>query len=216
MAILFVFSLVLLLNSPNSCAAFDYFKFSLQWPEAFCAKNGHPACNQMPNHFTIHGLWPEKTFGFQPHFCTHTKLKKKDIKNLKSDLKLEWPNLRGKKPFKFWSHEWEKHGTCSETVYKPHDYFSLALHIKKNHDVMSILSQAQIVPSQNTTYDGNSIVNAIHNSIHHYPELACYTTQNVTYLWEVRLCLEPNGVSFKDCANHFHNCHNQKDIHWHA
>lgn len=42
----------------------------------------------------------------------------------------------------FWSHEWEKHGTCSESVLDQHGYFNAALGLKSQVDLLQILQGA--------------------------------------------------------------------------
>ena len=48
---------------------FDYFYLVMQWPNSFC-NPGKISCNRpIPNHFIVHGLWPQKT-GFPRFDCT--------------------------------------------------------------------------------------------------------------------------------------------------
>lgn len=42
----------------------------------------------------------------------------------------------------FWSHEWDKHGTCSESVLNQHSYFSSALNLKDQVNLLRALKSA--------------------------------------------------------------------------
>ena len=61
-----------------------------------------------------------------------------------SRLQENWPTLTcpRKNGSKFWAHEWEKHGTCSESILDQHRYFEAALNIKNKVDLLKILQDA--------------------------------------------------------------------------
>ena len=42
----------------------------------------------------------------------------------------------------FWSHEWEKHGTCSESILDLHGHFQADLNLKDKVDLPQILESA--------------------------------------------------------------------------
>lgn len=42
----------------------------------------------------------------------------------------------------FWTHEWTKHGTCSESVLNKHGYFHPALNLKKQANLLQIIRNA--------------------------------------------------------------------------
>lgn len=48
---------------------------------------------------------------------------------------------------RFWKHEWDKHGTCSDTILDQRSYFEAALNLKDRVDLLQILQ-----------YNGNSDV----------------------------------------------------------
>ena len=71
MSVLFVFSLFLLLNVPNSCIAqknYSSFVLIQQWPKGFCRMIGG-FCTMKPNKFTIYGLWPLRPNGRPIKYC---------------------------------------------------------------------------------------------------------------------------------------------------
>ena len=41
-------------------AHYDYFYLVLQWPQSFCNTGQQECYRDLPNKFTIHGMWPEK------------------------------------------------------------------------------------------------------------------------------------------------------------
>ena len=59
--------------------------------------------------FTIHGLWP------QAYYCSNTPFSESALNPIMNEMDEDWlscPEYGGNNT-KFWSHEWEKHGTCS-------------------------------------------------------------------------------------------------------
>jgi ribonuclease I len=79
--------------------------------------------------WTLHGLWPSSNDCSGPPFDPNA------ISSIESDLEAKWPSCYGKGGGEddFWSHEWEKHGTCSGM--QELDFFNtaLALQQKYNH-----------------------------------------------------------------------------------
>ena len=71
--------------------------------------------------WTIHGLWPEWNAGF----CRNVTFKEALVEDLVPELNKYWPSDQGPNPT-FWSHEWEKHGSCADNMTE-HQYFSTAL-----------------------------------------------------------------------------------------
>lgn len=43
---------------------------------------------------------------------------------------------------RFWSHEWEKHGTCAESELDQRDYFDTALKLKQKVNLLKALKDA--------------------------------------------------------------------------
>lgn len=66
------------------------------------------------------------------------------ISDLTSSLQSNWPTLAcpSGDGMTFWSHEWSKHGTCSESVLKQHDYFEAALSLRKKANLLQALTSA--------------------------------------------------------------------------
>ncbi|KAI9084428.1 hypothetical protein K1719_033618 [Acacia pycnantha] len=84
------------------------------------------------------------------------------ISDLRSSLQKEWPTLAcpSGNGIQFWSHEWEKHGTCSESVLQQHDYFEAALTLKQKSNLLQALNSAGIEANRGS-YSLNNIKGAI-------------------------------------------------------
>ncbi len=70
-------------------------------------------------------------------------------------MQKEWPSLScpSSDNVQFWTHEWEKHGTCSESVLDQHSYFETTLNLKEKSNILGALKSAgkfhSISPSHN-------------------------------------------------------------------
>ena len=56
--------------------------------------------------------------------------------------KLAITSLPSSNSIQFWTHEWEKHGTCSEFVVSQHGYFETALSLKGKTNLLKALNSA--------------------------------------------------------------------------
>lgn len=66
------------------------------------------------------------------------------VSDLISRMERDWPSLAcpSSDGVRFWSHEWEKHGTCSGL--NQHDYFQKALQFKTKANLLQNLKNAGI------------------------------------------------------------------------
>jgi len=111
------------------------------WVLAFllCSPSVYPP---FQSSWTIHGLWPPESFP-----CTHTNLTRGDLGNLIPTLEEVWPTCEHgphQTDFRFWSHEWWKHGSC--TGWTPYDYFN-----------RTILLYEEYLPKVRNTCGGTSL-----------------------------------------------------------
>lgn len=54
----------------------------------------------------------------------------------------------GSKPYSFWKHEWDKHGTCAigaKTVHNEFDYFQTGLKLLDTYNMIDVLAKANIL-----------------------------------------------------------------------
>jgi ribonuclease I len=84
--------------------------------------------------FTIHGLWPQYNEYNWPSFCDPSATYDPNaISDLMSQMNTDWPACNwGHNQTWFLSHEWLKHGTCSQ--WDEHDYFAAALSIYQSNN----------------------------------------------------------------------------------
>ena len=138
--LLLLFSLTILLSSSQANSNDEYTDLALK------------KCNE---EWSIHGLWPEYGNSSWPQFCNKTKyadLTHSSIKPILLDLEKYWYSgcydylfyavmdvLYDMEPlfiysdqanWKFWTHEWQKHGTC--TNYTVLEYFSTGIKLFKD------------------------------------------------------------------------------------
>lgn len=79
--------------------SFSYYVFALQKCEGSST-------------WTIHGLWPSSGSGDGPEWCSNS-FDINQLSSIRSNLDNAWPNCDGSDVTPFWSHEWERHGSCS-------------------------------------------------------------------------------------------------------
>ncbi|CAA2963077.1 ribonuclease 3-like [Olea europaea subsp. europaea] len=100
---------------------------------------------------------------------------------------------------KFWSHEWKKHGTCSESVLDQHAYFEAGLNIKDKVNLLQILENAGIKPDDKF-YKVDDIKEAIKAGTGHTPAIECNNDPSRnSQLYQVYLCVDTSGSDIIEC-----------------
>ncbi|ODV92128.1 hypothetical protein CANCADRAFT_30381 [Tortispora caseinolytica NRRL Y-17796] len=143
--------------------------------------------------FTAHGLWPDKCDGSFEEFCDKSRevpsIKQELLSAGRSDLvdKMTeiWKSNNGLDD-RFWTHEWNKHGTCISTLNSECypastqpltdaiiDYFTKAIALFESLDTFQILADSGIVPSTTATYTFDEIINAIQAKTGQEPVIRC-------------------------------------------
>jgi len=84
-------------------------------------------CSPHYNYYTIHGLWPSQ------NYCTNTPFSENKIKSIESELNKYWPSCPKYHHTNkwLWTHEWTKHGTCTNMT--EYDYFKSALDLRNKY-----------------------------------------------------------------------------------
>ncbi|KAK4050739.1 Ribonuclease T2 precursor (RNase T2) [Microbotryomycetes sp. JL221] len=120
--------------------------------------------------WTVHGLWPDNCDGTYEANCDpsrehddiRTILQQGGASSTLSYMDTYWKDYQGQDE-SFWSHEWNKHGTCL-SVLEPScytsyvqneevvDYFERAVSLFKTLPTYSWLADAGITPSTTKTY----------------------------------------------------------------
>jgi len=108
---------------------------------------------------------------------------------IESQLKQDWPNYLNTNYSKFWSSEWDKHGTCSYMM--PCYFFMLALDIYAINYLQAYLNNASILSGSN--YNRNRIISTISRFVGVKPEVVCSKT-SPNHVIEIRLCLNTNHI----------------------
>ncbi|MED6196491.1 Ribonuclease pancreatic beta-type [Stylosanthes scabra] len=189
------------------CASqdFDFFYFVQQWPGSYCDTQQsccYPTTGKPDPDFGIHGLWPNNNDGSYPSNCDSSNpFQQSQVSDLISTMQKEWPTLAcpSGNGIQFWSHEWDKHGTCSESTLNQHDYFAAALNLKQKADLLQALTSAGINPDGGS-YSLSSIKSAISGSIGSTPFIECNSdSSGNSQLYQVYLCVDTNASGFIDC-----------------
>ncbi|OIW02132.1 hypothetical protein TanjilG_06727 [Lupinus angustifolius] len=189
------------------CASedFDFFYLVQQWPGSYCdtmkaccyPTSGKPVAN-----FGIHGLWPNRKDGSYPSNCDpNSPFNPSEISDLTSNLQSEWPTLAcpSNDGTGFWTHEWEKHGTCSESKLKQHDYFATALALKQKTNLLKALTSAGIKPD-GESYTLSAIKEAIKKGVGFTPYIECNVDKSRnSQLYQVYLCVDASGLNLIEC-----------------
>ncbi|KAF3431470.1 hypothetical protein FNV43_RR26201 [Rhamnella rubrinervis] len=184
---------------------FDFFYFVQQWPGAYCdtkqtccyPKTGKPAAD-----FSIHGLWPNYKDGSYPSNCDPDSVfDKSEIADLMKSMEKNWPSLScpSSNGLRFWSHEWEKHGTCAESELDQREYFESALKLKQKANLLQFLKQAEIEPDDGF-YSLESIEEAIKEGVGYAPGIECNKdSAGNSQLYQVYLCVDTSASDFIQC-----------------
>ncbi|GAB2280270.1 hypothetical protein Dimus_014912 [Dionaea muscipula] len=206
MKLFFLQSLVVLGSCRSKDADFDFFFFVQQWAGAYCDTRGHHCCypksGKPAADFSIHGLWPNFADGSYPSNCDRSNSYDQSvIQDLESRLEREWPSFscpssNGKT---FWSHEWNKHGTCSESNLDQYSYFKAALDLKDKTNLLGALQNAGIEPNDGW-YKLEDIKQAIEGGVGFEAWIECNRDgQGNSQLYQVYLCVDTSGKNLIHC-----------------
>ncbi|KAK4780843.1 hypothetical protein SAY87_016949 [Trapa incisa] len=184
---------------------FDFFYLVQQWPGSFCDTQKsccYPTTGKPAADFGIHGLWPNYESGSYPSNCDpNNPFNPSETSDLKKSMQTNWPTLAcpSNDGTEFWSHEWEKHGTCSESVLKQHDYFETALQLKAKVDLLGALKVAGVNPD-GSSYSLKDIKDAIKAGTGYTPWIQCNTDPSGnSQLYQVYLCIDKTGSDLIEC-----------------
>ncbi|KAH7847182.1 hypothetical protein Vadar_022948 [Vaccinium darrowii] len=185
---------------PIATASFDFFKLSIQWPPAF----KYPGFTPSPLNFTIHGLWPHNFTTTAPLPCKAQAPYTWVTGPLLGRLQKSWPNVRQGTQLnqKFWEHEWDSHGGCSETTYNQMAYLTLAADLNDKHNILLSLRAANITRGASASL--LAFEQAIKSHTTKWPELACRWDKPLRVLWEVRICYDSSSLAIIDCPLNQH------------
>ncbi|KAI9253582.1 base non specific RNase Rh [Sporodiniella umbellata] len=148
--------------------------------------------------FTIHGLWPDTCEGrYAPrNGCDRSRMTNSISSIIRSQngtlynrMNVFWPSNNRNNNW-FWSHEWNKHGTCVSTLrptcYGPSyvkyqeiiEYFNKVNDLRDQYDVYGALSLNGVLPGN--TYNVNTFADAIKSYLGARPILDCDRSGTLT------------------------------------
>ncbi len=163
-------------------ADFDYYVLSLSWSPDYCATDGSDDTQQCSLGrklaFVLHGLWPQYENGY-PSYCSE--------ENFPSSLKQEYPNLYPNTSL--YTHEWEKHGTCSGL--SPEDFLILSKAVKESV-VIPAAYQSPAEPFRVTLQQVKDAFTTANPSISE-DGLAVMCSGSGRFLSELRVCFSLDG-----------------------
>ncbi|XP_062161493.1 extracellular ribonuclease LE-like [Alnus glutinosa] len=184
---------------------FDFFYFVQQWPGSYCDTKQsccYPTTGKPETDFGIHGLWPNYNDGSYPSNCDpDSPFHQSEISDLISRMQTSWPSLAcpSSNGSAFWSHEWEKHGTCSESDLDQHGYFEAALSLKDKVDLLQILKSSGI-QADGRSYSKSSISEAIRGATGYAPGIECNVdASGNSQLYQIYLCVDTSGSNLIKC-----------------
>ncbi|XP_053567077.1 ribonuclease T2 [Bombina bombina] len=179
------------------------------WPVTVCKMDG-VHCENPPNYWTVHGLWPEKS-----QMCNNSwHFDPSQIQEIMTEMNKCWPDVLHPNRTQLWKHEWQKHGTCAaslECLNTQLKYFSKALEMYKNVDLNSALEKAGIKPSK-SYYKMSDIKNAMLNIYGVMPKFQCVPPQqgeNAQTLGQIEICFTKE-IKARNCT---HNL-DEPEIKW--
>ncbi|XP_065871127.1 extracellular ribonuclease LE-like [Euphorbia lathyris] len=189
----------------NGSDEFDFFYLVQQWPGSYCDSKQsccYPTTGKPQPDFGIHGLWPNYKDGSYPSNCDATNpFDLNQVKDLMSSMRTNWATLAcpSADGVSFWTHEWDKHGTCSESVLNQHAYFQSALQLKNQSNLLQLLKSAGIEPNDDK-YSLSSIKSAIQQGLGFNPWIECNTDDSGnSQLYQVYLCVDTSGSNLIEC-----------------
>ncbi|KAJ9647175.1 Ribonuclease T2 precursor (RNase T2) [Coniosporium apollinis] len=181
----------------------------------------HPTVGPVDS-WTLHGLWPDHCDGNYDKCCDRSRfynnitsiLQHFGKTELLSYMSTYWKPYQGSDET-FWKHEWDKHGTCINTMkpecYADHvptqevaDYFQKAVDLFKELPSYQWLAEADIVPSTTATYSADAIQAALSAKHGHPVTIICKSSalKEIWYHYGVRgsvqtgefVATEPDGM----------------------
>ncbi|XP_011340907.1 ribonuclease Oy isoform X2 [Ooceraea biroi] len=186
---------------------FDVLMFTQRWPPTACfvwKENSESRSCSLPKReeWTIHGIWPTKYHTIGPEYCNDLPFNPNMLAPLESELKENWIDIQnGSRPYTFWKHEWDKHGTCAITVQalnSEYNYFLAALNLLDTYNMIDVLAKASILPGQR--YMVQDILAGIEKVLGKRSQVMCAKNEKTgeSYMVEIRTCFDKT-LQLVDC-----------------
>ena len=190
----FCVDVVTMMNVQNGCStnsSYDTYLLAVEY---------HPHYYKNSMHlWTIHGLWPSKSLEPEsyPCYCTDEKFNVEFVSDIVEDLDVCWPSTTSTNE-EFWSHEYEKHGTCTG--------FGQKLYFKKTLKLFdSLVLNLELSPG---SYNSSGLLTRFRYLLGKTPMLGCKNYNNEQHLSEIGVCYSTN-FTIEDCPNPMHKIHDE-------
>ncbi|XP_072754756.1 ribonuclease Oy-like [Anoplolepis gracilipes] len=187
---------------------FDVVIFTQSWPLTACfvwkeSSETHSCSLPKRDEWTIHGIWPTRYNTKGPEFCNKSlPFNASVLAPLESELKENWTDIhKGSKPYSFWKHEWNKHGTCAVTIKalnNEYNYFQEGLKLLNTYNMIDVLAKANILPGNSYTVD--NMLTGIEKVLDKRGQIMCVKDKKTgdSYVSEIRICFDKE-LQLTDC-----------------
>ncbi|XP_038686596.1 ribonuclease 1-like [Tripterygium wilfordii] len=213
------------LASPTKAQTGPYhlLMFALKWPPSYCNSIARPCQGPILADFTIHGLWPMynltqshsllKTIDMVPPYndtgcndippMSSENITYQLLHLIINDLTTYWPDVENPESQNsnenVWQYQWKKHGMCFDTPDTPLHYFTTAVDLAKQFDLLDTLLTRGIVPSNTYGYSIQEISRALWFVLGKRATIFCNEVEEGNgrkskQLAEIRTCLEKGGI----------------------
>nr|BAA10892.1 ribonuclease (RNase LC2) [Luffa aegyptiaca] len=175
---------------------FDHFFFVQQWPPTTCQQQQKPCFQPPPATFKIHGLWPQK--GPNSVVYCNKNFDRTQISSLENQLDVVWPDVVTGNNTGFWEHEWNKHGSCSESQFNQTLYFQTAINMMNKVNLLKALGKGGIT-SDERTKSSQTMQKVLLAQFGNQPFLRCKKVGQQFWLLEIVMCFKDDGVTMINC-----------------
>ncbi|CAL5402975.1 unnamed protein product [Camellia sinensis] len=175
---------------------YNQFQFVQAWIPTFCKKYRGCFPNLAPN-FTLHSLWLATRTGNSVLNCGTSRWDYNigpETMALAVPLASAWPSIIiGRKDKQLWQYEWDKHGTCCLSRMTKMDYFLSVIRERNKMDLLSILSNANIVPHSDVSYTKLDFL------MYHIPSLISKMLLLSSLEWEIAFTFRAMLLTTRMC-----------------
>jgi len=195
------------LNDNPQDDSWDYLLYVCRWPGTVGYGKNLPS---NVTSFTLHGIWPTRDDGSWPQYCNDSEpFKPSEISSLVGQLWAMWYDFIGN-GFDFWSHEWDKHGTCAQSLPamdSEYNYFDEAISLHEKYDPNQALVAAGISPSNSQKYTDDQVLGAIFKAFGVNATISCTNVAGLGYALDtVEFCIDTD-LSEEQCpGSQSNNC----------
>lgn len=196
-------------NSPISCSSSNAASCCFESPGGILLQTqfwDYSPATGPKDLFTLHGLWPDNCDGTYEQFCDNSNTIANDGSSIESiivdsfgdqelynNLKLAWKDIKGNDQ-SLWAHEWNKHGTCINTIlpkcytnYQEHqnvyNYYKILYDLFETLPTYKWLVDAGITPSKSKTYTKTQIQQALNSKFGADVYFKCDSNNAINEIW---------------------------------